>query len=266
MKQTQNRGKGFAGTIIFHAGLLLLFIFFGLSTPLPLPGEEGVEVNLGNADEGMGVTQLPVPAATQEEVAPPPPEEQKEEEIITQEVEETPVIEKPKEKEQPEKTERPEPVVTEKKPEQEAPKEPEVNKRALYKGKSQSQDTEGGQEGVTGKAGDQGKPTGDTGSQGYDGLGGQGDGVSYSLGGRGALRLDKPSYNSNDQGKVVVSIQVDRQGNVISAVAGVKGTTLSDGRLWDLAKSAALRSKFLADPKAAEVQTGTITYNFMRIN
>jgi len=64
----------------------------------------------------------------------------------------------------------------------------------------------------------------------------------------------------------VVTIKVDRQGNVTSAVPGAKGTNVSDETLWNLAKNAALRSKFIADPNAPEFQVGTITYNFIRQN
>ena len=65
---------------------------------------------------------------------------------------------------------------------------------------------------------------------------------------------------------MVVTIKVDRKGNVISAVPGAKGTNVSDQSLWNLAKDAALRSRFSADPDAAEFQVGTITYNFIRQN
>ncbi|MDD4215075.1 MAG: hypothetical protein PHR81_09710, partial [Bacteroidales bacterium] len=54
MKLTKNDIKGIAGTLLFHAVVLLCFIFFGFSTPLPLPEEEGVEVNLGYSDDGTG--------------------------------------------------------------------------------------------------------------------------------------------------------------------------------------------------------------------
>ncbi|MFV0505615.1 MAG: hypothetical protein ACK5L5_02725 [Bacteroidales bacterium] len=42
------------GTIVLHLGLLCLLLFFGFYTPLPLPEEEGVEVNFGNSDLGFG--------------------------------------------------------------------------------------------------------------------------------------------------------------------------------------------------------------------
>jgi outer membrane biosynthesis protein TonB len=153
----------------------------------------------------------------------------------------------------------------------------------MYKGKSTTT-TQGGQEGQTGQPGDQGNPNGTPGAPNYKGLGGEGagtgngkgtgtgpgdgagDGISYSLGGRGSLMLHKPSYDSKEQGKVVVTIKVDKKGNVVSAVAGAKGTNVSDHTLWQLAKDAALRSRFIADPKAPDTQVGTITYNFIRQN
>jgi len=93
-----------------------------------------------------------------------------------------------------------------------------------------------------------------------------GSGISFSLGGRGSLMLHKPSYDSKEQGKVVVAIKVDKQGRVTSAVPGAKGTNVSDQTLWQLAKDAALLSRFVADPDAPEMQVGFITYNFIRQN
>jgi TonB family protein len=78
--------------------------------------------------------------------------------------------------------------------------------------------------------------------------------------------LQRPSYDSPEQGKVVVKIKVDKLGNVISAEPGQRGTNVSDQALWELARKAALKSKFIADPNAAETQVGTITYNFIRQN
>lgn len=263
-KEKDSKIKGLIGTILFHAGLLAVFIFFGLSTPLPLPGEEGVEVNLGFSDQGMGFDQQPEPAPA-EEVAPPPETvEEPEEEIITQETEEAPAIEEIKEeKKEPEPEPQPVEEKVEEKPEEKPVEQPKVNPRALYKGKSTSTE-QGGQEGQTGEPGDQGNPNGDPAAQSYEGQGGKGNGPGFDLGGRGAKSLPSPSYNSNDQGDVVVEIYVDREGNVISARAGVKGTTINDARLWDVARDAAMRSRFVADPNAPERQRGTITYKFRR--
>ncbi len=311
----QNKGdkiKGIIGTIIYHALLLAALLFFGLSTPLPLPGEEGVEVNLGNSDFGSGAVQQIIPEEVpqtpeqaediiddktveeelieeeviEEEVIEQPPEKATikeeiiEEEIIQQEVEEAPVIKKPEEKkvekieEKPiekkpdpvvnpnalyKKKEKPVEKVIEKKP------DPVVNPNALYK-KNANTKSRGTSQGITSGAGDQGQVHGTPESVNYEGLGGEGEGISYSLAGRGAKVLPKPSYTSPEQGRVVVSIWVNRQGIVTRAVAGAKGTNISDLNLRKLAHDAAMRAKFSEDPNAPDLQKGTITYNFIRIN
>ncbi|MEE4255519.1 MAG: energy transducer TonB [Bacteroidales bacterium] len=282
MSEQNNRFKGIVGTIAFHLLALLAILYFALSTPLPLPGEEGVEVNLGSSEQGMGqVQEMTPPPAEQPTPTPqrpqPQPEPEPEEEMITQDVEETPAIEEEVEKkneaEKPEeviKTD-PEPekeeVIEEAEPEPEPePEPPKVNERALYKGNSNT-DGEGSNQGETGQPGDQGQPDGTPDATNYKGSGGLGDeGVGYDLGGRGAKHLPKPAYDSEEQGKVVVEIKVDPNGKVVSAIAGAKGTTISDLRLRRLAEEAALRSVFASDPNAPERQRGTITYNFIRLN
>jgi len=282
-REKRNKIKAIAGSIIVHIAILVALIFLGLSTPLPLPGEEGVEVNLGSSDVGMGNIQEESPAPSTPPPSRPQPAEPQEEvvkeEVITQEVEEAPAIveeENPKEKKPEEKKpveqEKPrDPEVVEEKPvEQEAPveepSEPEqkVDPRAMFTGKTNT--GTGSNEGVTGQPGDQGKPNGDPGAGNYDGQGGAGNGVSFSLGGRGSRHLPKPSYQSQEQGKVVVDIWVNREGKVVKALAGGKGTTILDTRLRRLAEEAALRSLFEPDPNAPDNQKGTITYNFIRLN
>ncbi len=287
----KNKRNGIVGTILFHIGVLILLLFLALKTPLPLPGEEGVMVNFGYDETGMGNDQQ-LESAPAEIVQPPstPPQDLEEREYLTQDIEEAPAIEKKKE---PEKKE-PEKVQPVEKPKPEPAKEvlvpepepqPQVNQRAMYKGKSTTS-TQGGQEGISGQPGDQGSQSGYAGNPNYQGKGGTGSqgegmgdsgtggdgtgpggsGISYSLGGRGSLSLHKPSYDSREQGKVVVTIKVDRRGNVTTAVPGAKGTNVSDQTLWNLAKDAALRSKFREDPDAPDIQVGTITYNFIRQN
>jgi len=290
INENKNKFKAVLGAILFHIGMLVLLLLLALRTPLPLPGEEGVLVNLGFDETGMGIDQQEQPAPS--EVLPQPKimkQEVKEDEYLVQDVEEAPAL---KEKKVEEKKKEPEKVI--KKPEPEPVKEviqpdpvpepdPQPNPKAMYKGKSNST-TQGGQEGQTGQPGDQGSPNGARGIPNYTGNGGEGsgmgtgsgtgngqgdgagDGISYSLGGRGSMMLHKPSYDSKEQGKVVVTIKVDKQGNVVSAVAGAKGTNVSDQTLWQLAKDAALRSKFMADLNAPETQVGSITYNFIRQN
>ncbi len=142
--------------------------------------------------------------------------------------------------------------------------EPVVDPRLIYTGKKNK--TGDSSEGNDNEAGDKGKVTGDPNSNGYDGLGGKGNGVSYSLGNRKAKSLPKPVYDSEDQGKVVVSIWVDKTGKVTRAEITQKGTNVTDIKLRNMARQAALKAKFTPDIEAAEVQKGSITYNFIKLN
>jgi TonB family protein len=94
------------------------------------------------------------------------------------------------------------------------------------------------------------------------GLGTQGN-ISYDLGGRGFQSLPKPRYDYQGEGKVVVEVSVDRNGKVIQAIPGSKGSTTIDEYLLKVSKEAALKARFEAKSDAPEVQRGTITYNFI---
>jgi hypothetical protein len=256
-KERKSRIAAIAGTILFHALMLLSLLLLALRTPLPLPGEEGVEVNLGYSDDGMGNIQPEVPALAPR-ATPPPSQIKTDDQVVTSNTEEEPAIDKNKKKADKAKPViKPTPVV-------EKPKEPTVNQKALYPGKS-TKTSQGGNQGITGKPGDQGKPNGTPGSPNYDGNGGKGNGISYDLGnGRGARSLAKPTYNSPEQGKIVVSIKVDREGKVTYASAGAKGTTISEINLRQQAENAARKTIFAPDADAPEEQRGTITYVFVK--
>ena len=62
-------------------------------------------------------------------------------------------------------------------------------------------------------------------------------------------------------GKVVVDIIVDKSGNVVDAIPGSRGSTTTLIHLFKLAKEAALKSKFSANPKL-EQQKGTMSFIF----
>lgn len=74
--------------------------------------------------------------------------------------------------------------------------------------------------------------------------------------------LPKPKYVGSGKGKVVVQVEVDQYGNVISAVPGAEGTTIMDEAQWNSARSAAMRTHFNMSANAHTAQTGTITYTF----
>ena len=247
--EKKDRGIAVIGTIVVHALVMLVLFLMAFRTPLPLPGEEGVEVDLGMMNQGMGNIQPEKPAIPQA-AAPQPKQEKSEEENLTQNDEEAPAIEQPK---------TPKPKPQEKPVEQ--PPQPKVNDRALFKGSNTSQ--AGGSEGITGQPGDQGKPNGLAGIKQYEGNGGKGNGPGYSLGGRGAKSLHRPSDDVSEEGTVVVDIWVNRAGKVVRAEVATKGTTLINTEMRQRAVQAALRSVFVSDPDAPEEQKGTITYNFV---
>lgn len=96
----------------------------------------------------------------------------------------------------------------------------------------------------------------------YDlGIGLDGDG-NYLLGGRRALFKEIIVQQCNQAGRVVVSIEVNQQGEVVTAMPGVRGTTNNAPCLLDPARRAALRTQFNADSKAPSRQIGKIIYVF----
>jgi len=252
--ETQNkkdRLRGILGTVIFHGILLAAFLFFGFKTPLPLPEEEGIEVRLGNLDEGMGDLNVPPPAFNNVSPSNPQSDDNK---MLTQNIEETPQIEKKIDKtiknENPIKTET---VVKNEKTEQ------LVNPNLLYKQGNKN----GANSGLTNKSGYQGSPNGNPNSN--NPIGNGGNGVSFSLAGRNSKSLPVPDKNFSVEGTVVVAITVDRNGRVIIATPGAKGSTTTDATLKRLATEAAYKATFDVKPDASEEQKGTITYHF-RLN
>ena len=245
--EKKDKGIAIAGTIIVHALAILILFLMAFRTPLPLPGEEGVEVDLGMMNQGMGNIQPEKPAIPQTAQSQQQPNKSKED-IVTQNDEEAPALEKPKNT----KTKQEKPA--------EEPK-PTVNQRALFKGNNNPQ--AGGSEGITGQPGDQGNPNGLAGIKKYDGQGGKGNGTGYDLGGRRIIKKHRPNDDFPEEGIVVVDIWVDRQGKVTRAEVATKGTTVINQAMREKAKQAALRSSFASDHDAPEEQHGTITYTFV---
>ncbi len=235
-RENKNKTIAIGITVAVHAAVIAVLFILALTTPLPLPGEAGVEVNLGMYNEGMGVQQQPKPTKVVE--APKPKPEQVKEETVTQDTDEAPAIEEPKPKE-----------------------EPKVNERALFKPVNQPVEQQSS-EGNTETPGDQGNPNGGQNIANYEGQGGAGGGPSYDLGGRNAKSLPRPSSDFNEEGTIVVDIWVNRDGRVQRAEVG-KGTNISNARMRETAKQAALQSVFAPDKNAVELQRGTITYKFI---
>lgn len=85
----------------------------------------------------------------------------------------------------------------------------------------------------------------------------------YKLAGRELLEKPYIAYNTQEAGKVVVSIIVDNDGKVIKAVGGAKGSTTTSEFLTDIAEKSALDARFSADMNAPSEQAGTLTFSFI---
>lgn len=244
---------GILATIAFHAIAVVLLFNLCFRTPLPLPGEAGVEVNLGMYAEAISLQDNMTTSQQVEETESQQVEETTNEDVeeeILSEDENIPSIEEVEETEEVEEIV--EEVVEEK---------PVVNQRALFQVNKKKQETpsEGSSNEVVGE---QGSPNGLKDIERYAGHGGSGDGPSYDLGGRGAKSISSPSKDISEEATIVVDIWVDKEGRVQRAEIG-KGTTTTNSDMRASALQAARNSVFVKDDKAADLQKGTITYNFI---
>ena len=275
MKDYQSHIIAGAGTIIFLLLLLFLLLRLSMSAPLQLE-DEGIVITFGDADEGGGMPDvLPMPdpmtQAEQQPAAPAPtPVQPSDNDLIAQEDEESLPVAQQNEEELKRQAEQEE--LLRKQQEEEARLEAEriEREKALAEQKARQEEAikkaqamaallgqSGSTEGAnaenataTPAATSKGNPVGKN--------FGQVDGNMWSLQGRSVKTMPKPSTDFLEQGKVVVSIRVDKAGNVVAASIG-DGTTISDRYTQQLALDAARRAKFTEGDKE---QIGSITYNF----
>jgi len=279
------KNKGIIGTSIVHIVLLILLIVVAFTPPKPPETEEGILVNFGTDETGLGMIEPSPPPVQQEASVPPPkaaPKVQNDEPLLTQNNEEAPEVKKvdpEAEKKRLEKieadrkikeqleAERKKKLAEEeerKRIEAEQKRQADImNKTRDALANSKNAGTTSTSEGEAGGKGNQGVQTGsvDSKTRGEgSGLGTQG--ISYYLEGRKVQSLPEPQYEYQEEGKVVVEVSVDKSGKVIQARPGMAGSTILDDYLLKVAKDAALKTRFEAKSDAPAVQKGTITYNF----
>lgn len=271
---TDHKRKSAVLTSLIMSLLVVGLFFFGI-TYLDPPEEFGIALNFGTSDVGQGNIQPtePLRAASQEAV-----KEQQEtvqekvsqsapkvaEEVLTQDTEDAIVIKKQLEaKKKADEVARKERVQREAIAKQQAE---ELDKRkkldALIGGVSNGNGTATGGQGNDNTAGDKGKITGDPNANGYYGNGAGSGGGDYQLGNRKPVSRPKPDYICDEEGLVVVSIEVDVYGKVIKATPGIKGSTNTAACLLSQAKEAALKTTWQPDSKAPSKQIGVIKYRF----
>ncbi|MFM1744506.1 MAG: hypothetical protein RLZZ630_443 [Bacteroidota bacterium] len=266
-------------TLLIHGAILALLMFLYISSPIP-PWEEGLAGGGGGGSfvEFGELEFNDVPPVPQEVVKVTTPQEEEEEEILTTDLEETVAVPPT-----PKKTDKPKEKKVEKKlPEKTVIKQPELAKveerkpdpRSLYPGKrntggapggGQSGNGSGGQ--GTGSGGGIGDGTG-SGSGGGSGTGsgggnGPGAGIGFDLAGRDMRAKPKVEDNSQEQGRIVIEIIVDKNGVVQRADGPSRGSTLSNSTLVRKCKEASMKARFSPSPEGVEEQRGTISFNFI---
>ena len=268
---TKHKRKSAAITAIIL--LLMLFAIFNYGLKyLDPPEEYGLAINFGDSDVGSGepienAKKALTPEVVEkeevvEEVKVTPNDAIKEEVLTDDTSKEIAVVEKKEVKKVPVKE------VVKKEAPKETPK-PKPSKEttdalnSLLNGNSSDGNPKG--EGDDKKEGVKGNENGNPNSTKYYGNEGTGSGGNYNLAGRKALSKPIEQPDCQEEGIVVVRITVDKNGKVISAVAGIKGSTNTAACLLKPAREAALRTTWNADEKAPANQTGTIIYKFTLI-
>ena len=257
--------------------ILIVFIWgifsFGMQYQDP-PEEYGIAINFGTSNQGYEIPNDILPSKESSEQVKEQVQEEKmeetiediseetiKEEVVTQTEKEAPVIKKLEEVEVKEVEKKEKPKKEKPKPK---PKKPSKNTLQafdnLLKGDTSDGNKAGeGNDAVSGLKGDK---KGDPISTKYYGNTGKSGDPNYNLAGREALVKPKEQPNCEEEGIVVVSIEVDKEGKVIKAVSGVKGTTNTANCLLKPAREAALKTTWNADPNSPSKQKGTIIYKF----
>ena len=259
-------------TALIMALLFLLLWYVAIDAPRETE-EEGIEVAFGDSEDGGGSEPEAVPMPTEPiaQTPPPAPQAPSENDLMVQDDEESLALAKQREEERKKRAEQEELIrkqreeqarlEAEQRAEQQRIAEEQARKAAEEQEKRDKAAALGGlfgnnQQGAQGSGSTQGaSQQGSNNPVGHGSVGGN----SWSLKGRNIKALPKPSTQFNQEGKVVVNIQVNSAGKVISATVG-EGTTVSDYQTKQVALEAARKAEF--SPSENKIQVGTITYTF----
>lgn len=264
--------KNLKATLLTAAITIVLFsIFFYVRYTKPVapppPVGEGIEVNLGNSETGLGAIAPEAPGNLAEEaVAQSSPAEQAQPDPVTPSANEAPEDVAINNKKPLKKTIAAVPAI---KPNPAPPKPKAIFKGGTTSGTGGNQaDSYNGvrNQGIAGGTGDQGNPNGNPNSDSYTGNAASGSGgsggvsIRSGLDGRRITRLPSFEDDFNENAKVAVDITVDKAGNVVTAVINPRGTTTTNAGIRNIALRKA-RSLKLNSGNTDE-QTGTLIFNF----
>ncbi|MBJ7880468.1 energy transducer TonB [Gelidibacter salicanalis] len=291
MKYLETKHERNSAKITTLIVVILLLLLFVMGPPyMDPPLEYGVAVNFGNSDVGSGDVQplKPVKSEPKEVVSEPVVKEEKVEEVkttptkseqpaenvMTEDNAEAIAMKKQKEaadakasaeaiaKAEVERAQKAKVAAEAKKRQEEADKRAKLD--ALIGGVKKSDGKTTGGEGNDGRPGDKGQLDGDPYAASYfgqPGTGSGGSGSGYGLNGRGRPTNGKVVPDCDEEGRVVVEIHVNRDGRVVNAIPGKKGTT-GDLCLYEAARKTAMTYKWPADSKAPSTQIGFVKIDF----
>ncbi len=267
---------GAIGTIIVNGIIILLLILFGLTMDPPVVPDPGIEISFGD-----GMVGAPAPVETVSEPQPetqvpasvpqPTPPVSAPEEAITQEDPSIAIAAEKKRREEQAHQEQirqemleQQRIEAERKAEEarQAAEAKAAADRAAKAAKANAM-AAGAFGGGGNSAAGEGVGGGGKGNVPGNPLGhGNAGGNSWSLAGRNLnSKFYKPSYVGNQEGRILVSITVNKNGTVIAAEIK-RGTTISDEGLREECKAAARKLKFSPDPKKVGNVIGEIIYRF----
>jgi outer membrane biosynthesis protein TonB len=284
-KEKNLKASAYTGTICILLFLLFFFLQWTLPQIPPPAYGEGIEVNLGNSETGLGdvAPQSPGdPSATAEtqSATPQSTPQTTEQKVQPDEYDDgdAPSIHKSAVKTPPKPVTETKTIV--KKPATTAvvnPTPAPPKPKAVFKGGSSTTssgnraDSYNGvrNQGIAGGKGDQGHPNGNPNSDSYKGNTASGNGgaggtggvsIRSGLDGRRITRLPSFEDDFNENAKVAVDITVDRAGNVTAAIVNTRGTTTTNQNIRNIALRKARSLKLNAGN--TDEQTGTLVFNF----
>lgn len=275
--EREKNTKALVTTITVSALVFLSFIFISWSLPLPVvpPLDEGIEVNLGNTDQGFGDIPPQIPGEptelaqtnftspqTRQAAAETNPEvadnDEKDAPAIT--TSSKPAVKNNNAAENTESVKKNTQPVTVAKPTPPKPKAVYAGGKSTSGGNnadSYNKSTSQGND--PGTKGDKGSPNGNPNSDSYTGNGGTGSSgirITDGLSGRRAVSNTRFEDTYKYGGTVYVNVTVDENGNVSDA--NIKqGSPFSD-----INRIALTRAKQVKFSKGSSVQTGTIQIKF----
>ncbi len=265
--EKQKNTKASLITAVITTILFLIFFYTHYNQPIPptIILGEGIEVNLGNDETGMGdiAPEIPGTAGSTKSIQTSPKyAESISPEPLNPSDDDIAVNNKANPKKSPNNN-----------PEKNTLPSPKP--KALFTGSTTNNNNKGGNDadsyngirnqGIAGGKGDQGNPNGNANSDSYtgnaaSGNGGAGVAIRNGLDGRRITRLPSFEDDFNENAKVAVDITVDGKGMVLNAAINPKGTTTTNANIKNIALQKARSLKLNASE--SNEQTGTLIFNF----